>query len=364
MNELSPVIQDGANPEQNARDRLRIVLFDALTDVRWVIHYAASRSIELPLEVMNPLLSTLNKVDRKEEFSVEEEVKFWTAYRQASEAIRPATIDSIRNILNKGVDRSPIIAKVVGPRSFSMAEVLVNKYSLLTVVALFLLVLTQIYWVIGWNILKDIAKNYDFLTTPGLSFADQKTYTDWLQGNVSALIEWLRYVPFVSPPDAKAPSVADAKSLLISSVNVLEVLSNFILPLLYGWIGAIAFSLRSVERSIKDFVLRRSSQISLSLRLILGPLAGLAAGWLVIGAGVDQEVFSGAAQTNGQPVGAAATKLIGSLPTIASLPLAFAAGYSVELIFAALDRLISAFGGSPNRDTAKDTVSSDVKQVN
>lgn len=99
---------------------------------------------------------------------------------------------------------------------------------------------------------------------------------------------------------------------------------GFLLPVLYGMLGAIAFVLRrlSDENSVGEetTVLKRR----FSLRVPIGALSGLAAGWLL------------------QPSTGSVTA------SLSPFALAFVAGYSADLVFTALDRVVAAFTGPPS----------------
>jgi hypothetical protein len=106
---------------------------------------------------------------------------------------------------------------------------------------------------------------------------------------------------------------------------------GFLLPILYGMLGAIAFILRRL--SAEDFTQdsARSLRNRFSLRVPIGALSGLAAGWLL------------------QPSTA------GVAASLSPFALAFVAGYSAELVFAAMDRIVAAFT-SPPKDEPKPPV--------
>ncbi|ETW95909.1 MAG: hypothetical protein ETSY2_47410 [Candidatus Entotheonella gemina] len=100
----------------------------------------------------------------------------------------------------------------------------------------------------------------------------------------------------------------------------LEALSSFVLPLLYGLLGACAYVLRTLTVEIRTYTYRHQSDVRFRLRLYLGVLAGFAVAWFV--------------NTDTAPTLA---------ESITPLALAFLAGYSVELVFAAMDALIDTF---------------------
>jgi hypothetical protein len=108
---------------------------------------------------------------------------------------------------------------------------------------------------------------------------------------------------------------------LVNSKSVLETVSQYFLPLLYGLLGAYAYILRRLSKEIRDLTFTRGSEIGYSLRWPLGVLGGV-----TVGLFFDPADFSGVA-------------------VITPLGLAFLAGYGVELLFTGLDRMVSAFTG-------------------
>jgi hypothetical protein len=61
----------------------------------------------------------------------------------------------------------------------------------------------------------------------------------------------------------------------------LAVLQGYLLPLLYGWIGATAYVVRSLSREARERLYRRENDTAYTLRIFLGSLAGLAIGWFL-----------------------------------------------------------------------------------
>jgi hypothetical protein len=108
------------------------------------------------------------------------------------------------------------------------------------------------------------------------------------------------------------------------------IISLYLLPLLYGLLGAYAFVLRTLNDDIKQMLYSSESDIKYVLRIHLGALAGLAVGLFF----VPEDTTSA------------------YLPiTLSPLALAFLAGYSVEFFFSAADRFISGLtqrGGAPS----------------
>ena len=130
----------------------------------------------------------------------------------------------------------------------------------------------------------------------------------------------------------------DARIAVTSAEFVLQALSTYVVPLLYGLLGAFAYVLREIAEEVRAVTFSHESCIRYNLRLSLGLLAGITVGFLV-----SPEAGQGAVQ-QAQP--------ILTLATLGPMALAFLAGYSVELVFAVMDRIVSAFvdeKSPPNR---------------
>ena len=105
--------------------------------------------------------------------------------------------------------------------------------------------------------------------------------------------------------------------------RVADVFQQFVLPMLYGGLGGIAYALRTLAQQSRDRLYGVENETADSLRTWLGVIAGLAIGW-----------FFAPDKSTGARLGA-----------LSPLALAFVAGYSVDLLFTAMDRLVAAFSG-------------------
>jgi hypothetical protein len=140
----------------------------------------------------------------------------------------------------------------------------------------------------------------------------------------------LRWCPLIDMPPNDPRTTANASvstdtaqaetdATVVRSRQVLAVFQGYLLPLLYGWIGATAYVVRSLARDARERLYRRENDPAYTLRIFLGSLAGLAIGWFL-----KPEDVSG-------------------FNAISPFALAFAAGYSVDLLFTLLDKIVSAF---------------------
>jgi len=114
------------------------------------------------------------------------------------------------------------------------------------------------------------------------------------------------------------------------SFNIL--LGSAILPMLYGLLGASVFLLRQAWGEDTSVARARPLTIAAFLRLALGGFAGLAIGWFWV----------------------PTSKAAGDLTTLTTTPfaLAFLAGFSIELLFAILDRVLNAINPPQQRAAA------------
>ena len=100
----------------------------------------------------------------------------------------------------------------------------------------------------------------------------------------------------------------------LPSQFVLEMLQSYILPMLFGLLGAAIYVLRSATREIEQVTYTMGSDIRYELRLALG---GLGIGWFL----VPEDVT-------------------GLLRALSPLVLSFAVGYNIEVFFSLMDSII------------------------
>ena len=129
------------------------------------------------------------------------------------------------------------------------------------------------------------------------------------------------------------PERITAANLLVrGKLDMLLVfLSGFVLPMLYGLLGACAFVLRQLSDEIDKLTYAHDARVRYSLRLNIGLLSGLAVGWFIKPGSGDATLIS-----------------------LSPLALAFIAGYGSDLFFVALDKVVQAF--SPASGAGSKTV--------
>ncbi len=112
----------------------------------------------------------------------------------------------------------------------------------------------------------------------------------------------------------------ESRKVRVSTDFALVILQSYILPVLYGLLGASVYVIRTITREITNVTYSEESNRDYVLRLALGTLAGLIIGWFVF-------------LLPGQSI----------LGSISPLALSFLVGYNIEIVFSLMDRLIEIF---------------------
>ena len=355
--------------EQTSEDDLS----GALIDAKKLIRYASESGMLISGQIIKTILSSADEIGT-DQWNDEKESAFWDAVSKLSKEVSPVTIESIQ-------------ATLYPTRSKSRAGRETMWFSIITIIFLVALIVCQIYWVIGNNVSSEInslreqnqkieleidaikysmgklaislsdlknsekgesrtgevfydsnsgeflerlelnAKINDFETRVGdmqkklkeKEFEHRKNY-DFLVANYRILAGWVDYVLVESKAVNVDPDKPDKEFILTWARSIIQAMSTYVLPMLYGLVGACAYILRSLFTEIRQVTFHGASIINHRLRLPLGMLSGVAIGWFF-----------------------KAETLSSELGSIQPLALAFIAGYSVELLFTAMDTLIGAF---------------------
>lgn len=104
-----------------------------------------------------------------------------------------------------------------------------------------------------------------------------------------------------------------------ASEYVIVAIGRYILPLLYGLLGAVFFVLRTLSRELQDLTYLPITEINYRLRIPTGALAGLTISWFVVGDSAGGGLGSG----------------------LSGFAASFLTGYNVELLFFLMDKIIS-----------------------
>jgi hypothetical protein len=329
-------------------------LKQAVEDVMLILSYAAERGIHVPPEIIQQLVQG-KALEQSNSWTAEAETQFWTAYNAISQIIRPVTTDSLRAATDT-LQPTYFLFRLLGIktyRSTSLAQSAVRRYTWLGLFWVILMLVIQIYSLIGNTLMNNIAsinhkmelledeiaklnmlsgENVILQITQNTTKIDELSSD--LQSSVELLSNWLTPINAVILRDKyykkdllkedKIKNLREEERIgLIKKVQQvaqypLLIANLYILPMLYGLLGAFAFVLRNLTEDTRRMVYTKESDLKYVLRIHLGALAGLAVGLFFV------------------PEDTSITLPVSLSP----LAVAFLTGYSVEFFFSALDRII------------------------
>jgi hypothetical protein len=276
----------------------------------------SEQGIRIPSQVATPIIQA-QKAGNLERVTPDLERRFWSAYGTLNSRIKPA--EDAKNHYRRffyGILTALLLLQLYHSASIAVQTRLIDVGKMLQAS-------DEPSGASPEVIAKAANKKADLER-------EQDTYlhlTQYLMGFPRKFAGYLSVLGFgsdaVSPKD-KQDVVAKVELELATSF-----VGSFLLPVLYGMLGAIAFVLRRLSDDNTTLDTARDARNRYSLRVPIGALSGLAAGWLL------------------QPTSATVTS------SLSPFALAFVAGYSAELVFAALDRIVAAFATAPkDRESA------------
>ncbi len=344
----------------------------AIEDGQQLISYISKDGIaDLPVELTQAMVEAKYQ-SASGEWSAEEETHFLLNYDKLAKIVFPVTIESINAIVPRQSEKD---------LSKTQAETAVTRYRRFAFWSLFVLLLIQLYWFIGNNLrvnLNGIFAEREAIHTKvmeiragdvgieqlksTLTLANQQLDANYellkLWNRVLALgMQFTDKIPpytkerlgfednhnpagFDGPMVKKSAELADRDRDLYSArilyfKNILaadfflEALQSYILPLLYGLLGAVIYVLRCLLKEIKALTFTTETEIRFRLRITLGALGGMLVGWFF------------------KPQGAEA------LASLSPMAMAFLMGYNVELLFAIMDKTIDNISNTLNKTTGQ-----------
>lgn len=374
------------------------ILQTSLVDAQLLMMTAAERGIELDEDVTRTILETSDAFE-KNLLTPAIASSFWHSYEILSHTLSPITIDSIRATHDMRGLRSGISGYLHGRTYVPFSRKSAFRYKLLSLLTLLSLIALQVFWAIGNTLVVDIKDQSDRIieleeqlfndhgsirTGSGSVLSqrqrqlakngsEQETespstltdseessssaldvkvlnrqigeYISWRNAEIIELKNWNRFwgrIMFFSEQTWEKPdySQLSPESKLhvhyVSAQYVLHAISAYFLPILYGLLGASFYVLRQLPKDIENLTFSMNSHIDYSLRITQGPLAGIMASFFFTEA--PNKLYSLTSHSS-----AIATVKLGtsSLADFSPLAIAFLAGYSVELIFYVIDKIIS-----------------------
>jgi hypothetical protein len=340
---------------------------ECLAEAQMLLTYAAQHGLEIDKNIVSTLVSAAHQAESGN-WDAELETEFWMAFNQLAQLVKPVSVDSLKaasnfesKLLNAPPDNAFMALLIrfsrflFGSHGYSHASITVSRYQRGTMFAMLLLLFTHAYWVVGSTIinyvgmelptqieqqenniraLRKIANNtedpqeaVDAQDRASILEAKVMGLEERIVANYDILVYWNSVWSFFLP-GVRQDSVQNADFTTTLRYNLqakekaefaLQVIRLYVLPLLYGLLGASAYVLRMLTIEIRSLAYSVHSNIGYRLRIQLGAVSGLAIGW-----------FSDSGQL----------ETLGSLSWMA---LAFLAGYSVEVLFSLMDRLIYTF---------------------
>lgn len=334
---LSPT-EEASAAEDDAR------LAQAAEDADALLYYAVATGRDVAPAVRDPIVRTRRAATGNRALTEQEETEFLAAYAKLAAMVRPTTAATLR--ATSQTVRRPWLWRMFTDTPVSEAQRVAYRFGVLAL--LLILVIGGAEWTRTFinAVVLDQAEHTKVLEELRPTRAAQKRLVEQIalidrerqptsdslraslvrqreeldvrlqqlddrEGNLSRRIqagyETLdRILPFVN--------WNELRNVITPVATIVAVL---ILPVLYGALGTCAFVLRTVYAEMVDrsFDGRRTGEFM--VRIFLGMLSGVSLQWLLVREG---QVIPG-----------------GVTPAV----LAFLGGYGVELLFAAIDRMLS-----------------------
>lgn len=339
----------------------------AVEEAEILLAFASGRGIALAPEVVKALVrsKTLLSGDPAAPDTFEQQAAFWEAREKLAEAVRPVTIASLK-ATTQTLSRTGMLGDTLdrwfGEKPFTRADRAVHQFRTWAFWALLGLLVVQVYWIVGSRVTGDIkplllsvAENQqqqdqerdrleqqrarspasaDAADSPELQGLEAKSQEFERQMLVrhEILQKWnevwrkplaiLRVLPAGAENGEPGNHYLLLQKAMLTAEFASHALERYILPLLYGFLGACLFVLRTLATDIKALAYTPEQNTLYRLRVYMGMLAGLIIIWFL-------------------PV----TEADPGLKSLTPFALAFLAGYSIDLLFALMDKLIAAFSG-------------------
>jgi hypothetical protein len=326
-----------------AADRLR----EAVEAANTLLYHAISCGQDLPNTVRDPVIHARGAVARGE-MTDEQEAVFLDAYSKLATRVTPVTAATL-DATSRRRARRGWLGRLIGLRPVSDAQRLASCFGVLALCLIVAIAATE--WTSAFisSILaveKQFTANSQEMRDASSKIHGLDTQVQMLTGSDTATPESTSTAAVREALKARRDELQARVYVLDGANNALfvaqqqgyrtlerigllgqeeiklvilplaTILGSFLLPVLYGALGTCAFVMRNLFREMVDrtFDGRRTGEFM--VRIFLGMLSGLTLQWLVV-------------RSDGTIAG-------GVTPAV----LAFIGGYSVEMLFTAIDRLV------------------------
>jgi hypothetical protein len=154
------------------------------------------------------------------------------------------------------------------------------------------------------------------------------------------------------------PEVARGVAMEQWAADLISVLGNFVLPMMYGFLGATAAVVLNIQNKLRESRLAPREKRMSQVQLVLGIIVGACIGLFMSPAAPD--AASTAAGAGGAVTG-------GSSVALSASALSFLAGFGVEAVFRKLQNMLTVMFGAEGADqpttTNNHTVNNHITQV-
>jgi hypothetical protein len=302
-------------PPQKAEKSPPSALEQLLEDAELLAGYATRYGVSNGLEASLTVARARKRFSERALLDDDEQQQLCAAFRTLAEAVAPVTPASIQASLKR-------YGHPVGRKQKSLSTIEITRRWYYAIAACIILFVFQALWTVGSNLLS--------AALPPASPTEQGSsdYSLRRQNAVEALTPWVKLTKFLdfddwNHPESKVDLTDKNRQYteITEAKNRMDLLQQFILPLLYGWIGALAYILKSLSEQIRLWTYRKENSVLCDLRMLLGMVAGLAIGWFFKPSGTE----------------------VNGVGLVSPFALAFLAGYSVDLLFTLMDRVVATF---------------------
>ncbi len=322
-------------------------LKNAVGEAQLLLAFASRNGKSLSEETVNIVVRS----GSQDSMTEAEEAAFWRHFALLTAEIAPVSAESVRAMSSLEGQKSPV-------------QKTVRRYTITAIAALAVLVMLQAYWAVGALVISNMKSTQEQLKEveirmlaggsgaleqdrtlegppePGkrpqkrdtasksMELKSKKETLDiYLEANYHWIKLWSTIPNFFLGIDSmydsdgeKGDEIKENIAYLQCATITMDILQKYLLPLIYGFLGACVYILRNLSSKIKTYAFINASIINFHIRLCLGTLGGIAIVWF----------FSPENSTD-------------PILSLSPLALAFLAGYSVELLFAVMDTVITAF---------------------
>jgi hypothetical protein len=322
-----------------------------------MLQYVANKGLKISPEIINVITFTKEKIERSKKLTPKEEAKFWIAYSELSNQIQPVTVKSLKCIREEFGVYKGIFRK----KKISYAERVQGKYRRWSSWVLFLVIVTQVVWLWQTYLFKQVSStNKSLKVVYGKLYEkpnDHSSVVEAIELEGSLTIEKKKLHNLIQPfhllcKNFHLECIVDPKKVAysgtyekakkydilfeegyLSNMQALnfsiEILSLYLLPIFYGLLGSCTYILRVIAYEIDKQIYVREHDIQYALRILLGTFAGFVIGWFISS---DTEMQNGFSPAKLSP-----------------FAIAFVAGYSVELLFTLLDKIVAVYSGAEKK---------------